>query len=114
MLVQNPANTVTWLLAALQMLAAPTSLLIDTVAFQQALLKGITPKLQAFWVVLVVLGIVFGPVHTANILHLYVLPKWFRMKLLAFAAIVAVLLAATSLLTRHCLTQRQKRRVVSV
>lgn len=111
-LLQNPANTVVWLLAALQTLTAPVSLVLDTSSFLQPLSKSIAPKLEAFWILLVVLAIVFGPVHKANILHLYTLPQGFRLEVLAFAAVVAGLLSATSVLIRKLLMQQTRCRVV--
>lgn len=110
-ILQNPANTVAWLLAALQVLTAPVSLLIDTAHFMQPLVRGTTLKLEAFWVLLVVLGVAFGPVRKANIFHLYMLPKQFRMELLALAVVVAVLLTAMSVLTRVIIRRRQDRKV---
>lgn len=111
MTLQNPANTVAWLLAALQVLTAPVSLLIDTAHFMQPLIRGTTVKLEAVWVLLVVLGVAFGPVRKANIFHLYMLPKPFRLELLALAVIVAVLLTAMSVLTRVIIRRRQDCRV---
>lgn len=54
--MQNPANTVAWLPASLQMLVAPISLLLDTRSFLQPLSNSTMQTLELFYVLLVTLG----------------------------------------------------------
>ena len=92
-----------WLLASFQMLVAPISLLLDTRSFLRPLSNSIMQTLELFYVLLVTLGLVFGPVRTANVFQLYILPQRFRLFSLAFMFVVSVLLTVVMLFTRFCL-----------
>ena len=110
--LQNPANTVVWLLSSIQVLVAPTTLLINTISFT-TLSKAVL-VLQLLYTVLILLGIAFGPVHRANALHLYVLPQSFRLQLLAYYAIGAVAMVVLMTMTRLLLKHNQQRKIVPV
>ena len=112
MVLQNPANTVIWLLSSIQVLVAPTTLLINTISFT-TVSKAVL-VLQLFYTVLILLGIALGPVHGANALHLYVLPQSFRLQLLGYYAIGAVAMLVLMTITRLLLKHRQKRRIAPV
>jgi len=94
--VQNPDNSVLWLSTMLQLIMIPVSLMTEVWPFCESLLTCKPFVLLEFiYVVLILLGILVGPAHRANVFRLYLFPEGFRLQQLGIAAASGMVIGFT-------------------
>ena len=95
-----------------QLVVVPLSVAIDVKPFCNAPLrfKPFAYLLLAYFI-LSTLAMVVGPLHKANIFHLYLFPESFRVKQLAVMFSAAVMYGIIVRIIKHFIVQHKQRRV---
>ena len=113
--MQSPVATACWLSAMNQLMITPISLIVDVKAFCTSPYRNrFFLMMTLIYMSLSCLGVIAGPVHKANIFHLYLFPQSFRGTHLAILLSAAIGYAATMRVIKHIIKKHQQHRIAAV
>lgn len=103
-----------WLTAMVQLLAIPVSLMMDVKPFSRSLLRSKPFMFVAsLFAVLSCMGVLVGPVHTANIFRLYLFPEAFRLQQMGSLVAAGTVYGIVLGVLKHVLLKHHNGRVAA-